>query len=117
MPLNLAPLEIKLLRLWMDRASERGEAANAAMHLRRLLRDRGVDAYTIEEVLSEARQQPTGVYQSVRESPYAATVLRFGNTAVNESTRFRRTTSCGVWRILSDLWPSTRRAIEMYLNL
>jgi hypothetical protein len=117
MALELTTLETKLLRLWMDGAAQPAEAASAALHLRRLLCDRGVDAYTIEATLSEPRPRPASVYRPAAESPYAATILRFGKF---RGKRFDEVDADYLLWILDnfeDLWPATRRAIEMYLNL
>src|ERR1700747_1863938 len=113
MSLELTNLETKLLRLWLDRSAENGEAASAALHLRRLLRDRGIDAYSIEAVLAEA-SSPFSAYQPVSEYPYASTILKFGK---HRGKRFDQVDSDYLLWVLDnfeDLWPTTRLAIEKY---
>jgi hypothetical protein len=117
MALELTTLETKLLRLWMDGGAQPAEAASAALHLRRLLRDRGIDAYTIEGTLSEPRPRSTSVHRPAAESPYAGTILRFGKF---RGRRFDEVDADYLLWVLDNfegLWPATRRAIERFLNL
>jgi hypothetical protein len=117
MSLELTMLETELFRLWLDPAAECGEAANAALHLRRLLRDRGVDAYTSEAVLSESVHRPASVCQPVSQSPHATTILRFGKYRGKRLDEVDADYLLWVLENFDELWPSTRRAIELYLNL
>ena len=117
MALELTTRETQLLRLWLDQAAGPGEAANAAMHLRRSLSQRGVDAYAIEEVLSRQYRAPQPVYQFPIRSRYASMKLRFGRYSGQRLDQIPADYLLWVLDNFKNLWPSTRQAIESYLDI
>jgi hypothetical protein len=117
MSLQLTTRETQLLRLWLDQAAGPGEAANAAMHLRRLLSERGVDAYAIEEILSRQYRAPQPVYQSPIKSRYAAVKLHFGKHRGRRLDQIPTDYLLWVLDNCKNIWPSTKQAIKSFLDV
>jgi hypothetical protein len=75
---------------------------------------RGIDAYTVEQVLAQTAS-PT-FYQPIAESPYATTILRFGKYSKCRLDEVPADYLLWILENFEDLWLSTRRVIEQYLD-
>jgi hypothetical protein len=72
---ELTPIEAKLLRLMLDSAAEPGEVSTSSLKFAESLRRRSVSAYEIEQAISAAVGNGTGLQPN-----YGLCVMPFGRT-------------------------------------
>jgi hypothetical protein len=115
--MELDDREQKLLVLALDPAAADGERLNATSALLRSWRGKYADGYEVIQQLQSAQSEIRERIVYRDSSPYASTILQFGK---HRGKRLDEVDPLYLHWLLDnfdDLWPSTRLAIERYLEI
>ena len=114
--MKLPEKEKKLLLLGFDPAAKPGEAINAIFALARSWLARYKDGHALVADLEKGEEQIAQKVVRVNYSPYGKVTLGFGKYAGWPLEDIPLDYLEWVLEEFDDLWPSTRRAIERYLE-
>jgi hypothetical protein len=113
---KLPEKERKLLLLAFDPGAAPGEAVNAVCALAKSWLGRYPDGHALVEDLEKGAERTVEKTVYVNRSPYGRVTLGFGKYAGCRLDEIPVDYLCWVLEEFDDLWPSTRRAIERYLE-
>jgi hypothetical protein len=114
--MKLSAKEEKLLILAFDQAAEVGEALAAIRALAKVWLEKYPDGHALVKDLESGTEVKEKIIYKTK-SPFADVVLGFGMHCGKRLDEVDPSYLLWVLRHFENLWPETRTAIEIYLNL